>query len=108
MLEQTNFAFAVQEFEGKVVSVYAQSGKVCNDKQHERNRSTWAPRFRRAKYRGQLLSARVAECAADIRPAGLFRAEPGHSNGQRTFSRAGTQRIHRGAKRLRGPAGILP
>ena len=25
MLEQTNFAFAVQEFEGKVVSVYAQS-----------------------------------------------------------------------------------
>ncbi len=46
MLEQTNFAFAVQEFEGKVVSVYAQSGKVCNDKQHERNRSTWAPRFR--------------------------------------------------------------
>ena len=45
MLEQTNFAFAVQEFEGKVVSVYAQSGKVCNDKQHERNRSTWAPRF---------------------------------------------------------------
>lgn len=26
MLEQTNFAFAVQEFEGKVVSVYAQSG----------------------------------------------------------------------------------
>lgn len=45
MLKQTNFAFAVQEFEGKVVSVYAQSGKVCNDKQHERNRSTWAPRF---------------------------------------------------------------
>lgn len=28
MLEQTNFAFAVQEFEGKVVSVYAQSGFV--------------------------------------------------------------------------------
>lgn len=29
MLEQTNFAFAVQEFEGKVVSVYAQSGKCA-------------------------------------------------------------------------------
>jgi len=73
----------------------------------ERHRPAHRRAVRRAKRRGQLLSARMAECAADIRPAGLFRAEQGRSNGQRTFSRAGTQRIHRGTKCLHGPAGVL-
>lgn len=44
MLEQTNFAFAVQEFEESSQCLRSVR-KVCNDKQHERNRSTWAPRF---------------------------------------------------------------